>query len=87
MFGKTPPYLPYAIEYPTLGGLWDEVQARCIWCGNWWFAHHHKDGVCHACVKKGRPTLTQIKRSANRKLLLIVVLLAVLVLLAIPYLR
>lgn len=84
MFGLTPPYLPYIVEQPSLGGLSDEAQARCVWCGDKWYVMHHKDGVCHSCIQKGKPTLGQI---ANRKLLLVGAALLVLVALAIAILN
>ncbi len=59
---EKPPYLSYETKPPSLGGLADEEQARCIWCGEWWYKIHHQGGVCHSCRKVGKPTLTQLRQ-------------------------
>lgn len=58
---ERPNYLPYETKEPSLGGLADEEKARCIWCGEWYYKIHHRDGVCHPCLEEGRATITQLQ--------------------------
>lgn len=82
MLWKQPPYLPYVVTYPSLGGLDDEAKAKCIWCGTRWYAIHHHDGVCRRCIDEGMPTLTIVNLRQKFERALIGALVTIVVLIA-----
>ena len=63
---EKPSFLPYETR-PGLGGLANEDQGRCIWCGMWWHTIYYYDGVCPSCLEEGRSTLKRLQERSGAR--------------------